>query len=382
MTGRSKRRAYVVGFYGVANFGDDLFCDVVESHAALMFPGYDVRIVGRVTQPRTALKRAFRRIFASPHSAGSAIRLLTGLWVVARGDLIILGGGSVLSELRGVRYVQWKLSRILRTRFRAVGVSLGPFADMKRRGAVATFAQGLDKLIVRDSRSLDVGHSLGLDHSLTLGGDLAALYAPPTTELPGVRHGHIGLSLCSISGAESNDPDLITRSLADAILQMPESERMTVVVLSLNNHKIHGDDEVSENAVRHLRERGIEVKYSRYIDVGVEGVWNEIASLQAVVAVRLHAAICAYLAGVPFALVEYHSKCTDFCNDIGQHDSMRIPASADRSTLSTAVSALLKVPCSPAVSPDAYSARAVATYLSYGVSVGSTLSDQKVMAYQ
>ena len=54
------------------------------------------------------------------------------------------------------------------------------------------------------------------------------------------------------------------------------------------------------------------------------GCWHGLAGCRAVLSVRLHGAITAYLCGVPFSLVEYHRKCTDLIEDIGQPEALRI----------------------------------------------------------
>jgi polysaccharide pyruvyl transferase WcaK-like protein len=71
---------------------------------------------------------------------------------------------------------------------------------------------------------------------------------------------------------------------------------------------------------------------------------------RAVVSMRLHGAICASLGGTPFALFEYHRKCADFRDDMGQPDAGRL--SPDR--FPSKIAALVDDPPMAARPPSDY----------------------------
>ncbi|MFA7444679.1 MAG: polysaccharide pyruvyl transferase family protein, partial [Flavobacteriaceae bacterium] len=52
--------------------------------------------------------------------------------------------------------------------------------------------------------------------------------------------------------------------------------------------------------------------------------WKEIKTCDFMLSTRLHASIFSCYADVPFMLVEYHRKCTDFLNDIGYDNNIRV----------------------------------------------------------
>jgi polysaccharide pyruvyl transferase WcaK-like protein len=93
------------------------------------------------------------------------------------------------------------------------------------------------------------------------------------------------------------------------------------------------------------------------------GCWHSLAACDAVLCVRMHAGITAYLNNVPFALVEYHEKCTDFLDDIGQPSSLRITANAaDPDKVVALIERLLRRDGHPTLSPETYALEAAANF--------------------
>lgn len=56
----------------------------------------------------------------------------------------------------------------------------------------------------------------------------------------------------------------------------------------------------------------------------VELTYFKIQECDLVISTRLHASIFACFAQVPFFLIEYHRKCADFLDDVGQNDKYRL----------------------------------------------------------
>lgn len=355
-----RKRAFIVGYYGMSNFGDDLFREVISAQAGRLLPEYEVR-------PTTWLRPSVNRRYASPTFFGSVLRLIAGVVAAVRSDVIVLGGGSVLWGLTGVRAVQWKLSRLTRTRFQALGVSIGPFPTNDDRVAVSRFLRGLDRLVVRDQASISLGKEMGLGSTLRMGGDLAALY-PQTITLQSYRDPRvrlIGLALCNFPGFDVESEENMINAFASSLraTSTPGIEDR-VCVISLNNHSHYGDDALSRRAVEKLSAKGVPALLVRYVDMGVRETWSLISSLDGLVAVRLHAAISAYLSSVPFALLEYHEKCAAFCDDVGQHESVRIRVNSSRKDYEESIRNLFLRRYGPTVPADAYIQRARLTYLS------------------
>jgi len=100
--------------------------------------------------------------------------------------------------------------------------------------------------------------------------------------------------------------------------QLNKNIDFEVNIICLNQNNINGDLMLCNLAKKLLQLANINAKLIKYKDIGVEETWKEISKLDFFVSVRLHGAITAYLNKVPFYLYEYHEKCTEFLNFIGE----------------------------------------------------------------
>lgn len=284
------RRVQAVGYYGMGNYGDDLFRAVVARHAPSLWPGATVRTWA---PQRPGLN-------ARGGVVGQAARLAGATAGAAWADTFALCGGSVLHEVTGVQRLRSRLKSV--RRFEALGVSVGPFpADP---GPVLRFLDSFDRVVVRDPASRA---RAGRDYPV--GGDLAALCDDLRPHGP--RSGKI--VVCPSRDAQVDAPEIARQVLSS----LPDRD-MPVAVLALNYHPEKGDETLSHEVARLLREqRCTHVRTPTYRVLGQRGVASMLASASAVWTQRLHAGIVAYLVGTPFLIVSHHDKCRDFASDIG-----------------------------------------------------------------
>jgi polysaccharide pyruvyl transferase WcaK-like protein len=77
----------------------------------------------------------------------------------------------------------------------------------------------------------------------------------------------------------------------------------------------------------------------------------------------MHAGITAYLTGVPFALVEYERKCTDYLDDIGQPASLRLGGDlSDPAQVEQVIDRLFRREGQPSLAPQTYSSEAAMNF--------------------
>ena len=112
-------------------------------------------------------------------------------------------------------------------------------------------------------------------------------------------------------------------ALFEGVAQYVKREGVSVRIFCLNTHPRWGDEELSRKLQERLEGQGANVEWISAKD-NLLGCWQGLATCDAVLSVRLHGAITAYLCGVPFSLVEYHRKCTDLIDDIGQPEALRV----------------------------------------------------------
>ncbi|MBB6247562.1 polysaccharide pyruvyl transferase family protein [Rhodanobacter sp. A1T4] len=315
------------GYYGMKNYGDDLFGVVSTYGARTWWPQFSPTILGpRITgQTERFSVPTFISAdqYASDDKAGKLIRTLFSTKELLSGGKFVFSGGSLFSSNRSrIMDMAERISRLSGKKFSAIGVSIGPFDSRASEDAVVSFLRRFEYISVRDQASYALLQSYQLDARIAVGRDLAGL-APALAgpmEKTASETKVIGYAPCNIGGKPE-----ITRRIDDLFVATVSKQRnVRVKIFSLNSHAIHGDTERSQHVSERLKAAGVAVERIEYAERGVIGTWRDIATCDAVVSVRLHGAITAYLCGVPFILFEYHKKCSDFLDDIGQPGAIRV----------------------------------------------------------
>lgn len=351
------------GYYGMKNYGDDLFGVVSAYGAATWWPQFSPiilapRIAGQTERFSVpALISADR--YAGSGSIGKLIRTLFSTKELLQGGKFVFSGGSLFSSNRSrIMDMIQRISRVSGKQLSAIGVSIGPFDSSASEAAVVAFLRRFEYISVRDHASYTLLQSYQLDASIAVGSDLAGLMPAlaGTIQKPARQTLVIGYAPCRIRGQPET-----TRRIDDLFIAAVTRRRdVSVRVFSLNSHVLHGDNEQSDYVSRRLTAAGIAVERVDYAERGVLGTWRDIATCDAMVSVRLHGAITAYLSGVPFILFEYQKKCSDFLDDIGQVAAIRVRtddatlADAQAGHFEATLERLLAEHLVPALSPVRY----------------------------
>ncbi|WP_417448413.1 polysaccharide pyruvyl transferase family protein [Idiomarina abyssalis] len=328
------------GYYGMKNYGDDLFGTVsmlaareywINEHFCLMCPPL------KGLEADYAVPKWFpENIYGSLNTVGKASRLGLLLKSLKQADRYIFCGGSVFSSsASGTRDILARFNQ-RGLALSAIGVSIGPFLDVASEKAIKALLQRFEYVALRDHASYEIAKSFGLECPIVLAGDLAGLmprYFPKMEK-------HDRSKTCTnkmIAFSPCNMPESPAKSLSycidfiKAIVSVKESLSLKVILLNLNGHAVLGDRVLCEYTQQRLQEEyGVESKIVNYSDAGILGIWNIISELDLYISVRLHGAISAFHLNVPFSLVEYHPKCSGFLNDINKRAALRLEEGAER----------------------------------------------------
>lgn len=367
----SRLKVGFTGYYGMRNFGDDLF-GVLCTAAARRYWNAEPLLVGprlhgadaRATWPA----RLPMHWYGSTGHVGRVSRLLGFARGLRESDVLVMGGGSVMTGRESFRKpMMLSARRRGRVELAAVGVSVGPFADSSAERSVAQFVRQFSYLSVRDRRSFELAQGMGLDPILHEGRDLAGLLRVlyPPSEMPTAatsRTLRIGLAPCRYSVRPDHaapTPDQWQDTAVEALAQLSARLPIHVVLFSLNSHPHHGDDALANSLQQSLREAGVKVEMRRYRGDPLATA-QAIRGCNAFVSARLHGAIVAYLTDVPFAIVDYHPKCRDFADDIALPRDARITeGSHDVAAFRAMLEELLNADALRAgLSPDVYAQQA------------------------
>ncbi|QCR31889.1 polysaccharide pyruvyl transferase family protein [Lysinibacillus sp. SGAir0095] len=324
------------GYYGMQNYGDDLFV-VASTFAAKrywdMYP--EVSIIG---SPIDNLDVNFsvthlRKLYAGHNFVSKLYRTAIMVNSFIQNELVVLSGGSTISSdsSNKMRKLQNMLAEKGISKIAAIGVSIGPFTTKKDIDDAKAFINNFSFLSVRDKFSYNLLHDLEIKIPYVYGKDLAGLIPllyPYKIEKDDKSNKVLGISLCNYESFLGKDESIEKkRNLAifNAIKKITDTyrESITIKICVLNTHPIKGDMKISSELVEFLGENFSKVKIVYHESDPIK-MWNEISECDAFFSVRLHGGISAFLLDIPFALVEYHNKCSDFLDDILQPSDLKI----------------------------------------------------------
>ncbi len=325
------------GYYGFANYGDELFNLTTVLAALRWWAGHHLDILG---PPVAGIEANFRvpgwfpqALYTAPGLAGKLSRLSFLGGAILRRDLIVFAGGSTLSHGSIMKKVQRIAAERGIAKFAAIGVSIGPFHDQADEDEAARFLRKFTYFSVRDRKSVELLEKMQVPVKPLLARDLVGALplllaredARRETE-PARGQPVLGISVCHyerLTGGDTKTEDCRNSALFEGVSSFAKREGVPVRIFCLNTHPRWGDEALSRELMDRLVRQGTEVEWISAKD-NMLGCWHGLAACRAVLSVRLHGTITAYLCGVPFSLVEYHRKCTDLIEDIGQPEGIRI----------------------------------------------------------
>lgn len=332
------------GYYGMQNFGDDLFAYACVDGAKRYWPRTRSRVIGPQLDfdAPSALPRLLRpELYRAKSKTGGLLRAAVVSREIIRNQLIVFGGGSLfVNSDSGVFRLYKHALKIGGIRLAAVGVSIGPFDSLHAERRMKTFLSKFEYLSVRDRVSYEVATEMGLGATV-LAADLAGVVAAERYKnnrsfLKSERK-VLGVSLCEFHGSLTSQ---VNGRLINEIVNVAKKTGCFVRIFSLNNHSFDGDDKLAAALKQRLTDAQLDCAITRNDTQNVDASLHEIAGCAWFLSVRLHGAIAAYLSGVPAILIEYHRKCSDFLEDIGQPANLRLNAESDATDIRNALDEL------------------------------------------
>ena len=315
------------GWYGQLNAGDDAYC-AVAAHLATTEWGISApRFSGRPSL-LPPLPGEATGVTPEPPVIRGRTRLAHLAAAIRAGSVIHLGGSTFRKPLRSHRDL-WRARRLGLIDLAAASISVGPFRAATDSRGVSRLLRDFRSISVRDSASLRrVEHLEGIV-DLHLGFDAAVLLPEVigwTKSRQAKSRPILGVSVCPPESSQGEDrgpeTERLNRLLA-VVAAVVDRTGCHVRLLSMCAHPHWGDDPVTDWLAGRL-DGTAEVSVRRYSgDTSL--MFEAAATCDAVVAMRLHAAIFAYAAGVPFFISPYARKCVDFAHEVGLPEERLFP---------------------------------------------------------
>ncbi len=319
-------RILLRGYYRLGNTGDDCLLAVMLHYLDRWFPGAQVLIspLGDVQLPAVSLQCS---------AAGTGLRTLAA---ICRSDLVIFGGGGVLQDYGPTRSDLdrqlniCRIAHLLRRPVAFLGIGVGPLARASSRRLVSRILRLADVVLLRDRLSAALLDELAFGLEYAVGPDPALLL--PEVRLPQAPAAAptggtvLGVSLLPFFAVAHHQPardERIYELLASALDSLLAGGRVDAVRLFCL-HAGADYDHAAAQAVRSRMaqaERACVVPYLR----NPYDVFTAIGRCTHFLGLRLHAALLAYAAGVPFIAVEYHPKVAGFADMIQLPAAARLP---------------------------------------------------------
>ena len=321
-------RVGVVGYYGKFNTGDDAMAAVCLAELSCRMPQARIFVPSQPLVLPEGVDVHWQPL-ARPWQPGCTRerRLCEG-----HCDALVFGGGSVFSDVKGTRALELRYRRIKTLRARgtrvvALGVGLGSLTTKEAKNAACDLLQLFDAIVVRDEASLRLAADLEL-RNVSLGFDVAVLLEeiglpqPLATEPDHGDKKTLGISICDYSQYVGRGSDADTLRLKKIVggLCAHDWAGWRLKLLVLNGHPRVGDLKVAARCQAALK-NSVECELALY-HPNPHQMLRHVDSCDAVISMRLHGAIYAYVAGLPLGILSYHPKCQGCAEMIGLPENM------------------------------------------------------------
>jgi polysaccharide pyruvyl transferase WcaK-like protein len=324
-----KSGCVLTGYYGMNNFGDDIFCQVA-AWGVNKYWGKQARfLVDNLP--------IFPDFIDYHHPLGFKIKGHASIFQYYESlfsSMIVYSGGSIFHSqpktFYSAAYFQYFLSQFGKN-LGAIGISVGPFKSQKDYRWIKKFLSRFSFIATRDQQSYEILMDMNLSNKLIQAFDLAVLY--PKIIDCGVsikqfkKRKIVGVNLCHyeryIKGNLESEKFREEKLFQTIKLLLERNDNVQVRFFVLNSNPFNGDNAITKNFIERLNIYKQRIQIIEYKNDPIT-VYKELINCDLMLGVRLHAAIMAYSAGTPFILIEYHPKCTNFLDDIAYPQQYRV----------------------------------------------------------
>ena len=316
------------GYYGHQNTGDDAFVEVASWGAKKFWSKDNNRFLARTSRlPKTIIPNKGYP-FEIKRTYGLQSKILLN-----NTDAFVYAGGSTIHSTLDSSNIRYKAFVKKRNgaefKYGGIGVSIGPFKNSEDEKAVKSYLKQMDFLAVRDQTSFDLVSNWDLPYKPINAFDLAALLPEVYDFDFNIRKKNniktIGISVCPYESHQKGmnlEKEMKRNSmLIDLLKKIDTLGVFHFKFYVINGNEMYGDLKLTKETTSRVSPKSFEL--CNY-DKNTRNTWESIAKCDFIISTRLHAAIFACFAEVPFMLNEYHRKCEDFLSNVGYNEEYRL----------------------------------------------------------
>lgn len=314
------------GYYGQLNTGDDAFVEVASWGANKFWDKKNIRFLA----VKQRLPKVKTNINGYPFRIPKSYNIQQNI-LLNNSEYLISAGGSTFQNFVSPNSLKSKAMRLVeqnKLKIGAIGVSIGPYKNIADEKSNIEYLKKMSFLSVRDQRSYDYVKSLDLPYDPINSFDLAALLPDIygiTKNKINSKNKTIGISLCNYERYINGDLKNESRrnlEVTNLLKRIDNELNINFKFFIINGNLAKGDKELTYETIKKINFKN-KVEIEEY-NHSTEQVWNQISCCDFVITTRLHAGIFACFSDTPFMMIEYHKKCTDFLNDVNQHNDYRL----------------------------------------------------------
>lgn len=313
---RYQSSAYLVGYYGMLNSGDDALMTAAHAGLKRLLPNVQINL--STSTDVQLYSGEYYPASLRPVQRFMAENRLRQYAHASQAMHVVFGGGSVFHNARDINLKRHLMKLSAGRQHYALGVGLGPFKDLAAERACARFLNECSFTGLRDAHSLEVAMAIAPDAHYQLTFDLAPqLLALDDFSLKPAKRSGIAVCLCPHERLSGNiqAEQARLRALAKTLEQVQRDTGEMIYLVDFNGHAELGDRQVHRNLAHYFEAD------TRWCICGYDSnpltMLQLMAGFKLALCMRLHASVFAYLTKTPQVSLNYHRKCTQWARQIG-----------------------------------------------------------------
>lgn len=318
-----KKKIYFKGYFGFKNVGDDIFCVTADWVCNNIWKKKEAIFIGEELPKLSNNSKKY-------NIKSYWVRKVYEFLILFTSNYIIYFGGSLFSKINGKSDIKYLLSKIkiLHPKLGSIGNSIGPFKEKKDYEAIRNLLSNFNFISVRDYSSQRLLNEMELNSISSFSFDTAVLINEVFPSLKksnrgiNVRDIRLAVSLCHYEryvGGDLSKEQEREKSVFDFISHILDNYDgvKEIVFFEFNGSKDKGDLGISKEFQSKLPQK-VNTRIVNYT-TDTKGFVEELNNCDFLIGMRLHSGILAYTLNIPFLLIEYHNKCTEFLNTINHN---------------------------------------------------------------
>lgn len=295
----------VAGYFGCGNLGDD---SILLGFAEGIGSDVDLTVMSGAPEETYRLYG----LHSIPRKEGGAFDE-----ALKKCDALVFPGGSIFQDVTSIKSAVF-YSNLVRKAKKAgkkvlmVGQGVGPLTTFFGKRAATSAFNMADYIVVRDPGSVSTLKSLGVTRPVKVGADMAFLL-PPTRDSEDSQSFSVGnMTTVGIAPRDTGkDRKSVVALFGEFSRMLFQSNFMPVLIEMDREHDGPLLSEISKS-------QGGKVPEIRKLQTPMQ-LQGRLSRMDAIVAVRLHAAILATTVGVPPLMISYDPKVSAFAKmlDVG-----------------------------------------------------------------